>query len=118
MDERFSYSNTSNLLNLVKLCLLPVFSQLCDAAGFMGIQCDQCYVSDNYTAAAFVYYNTGNKEIAGVNVRLNPYKMFSGEKMSGIVFDFLQRYVRQECKDHQFSSCGCHISEGKERFCS
>ena len=45
-------------------------------------------LSDKYTPAVFVYYNTGNKEIA--DVRLNPCKMFCGER-SDIVCEFLQR---------------------------
>ena len=35
-------------------------------------------LSDNYTTAVFVYYDNGNKEIA--DVRLNPCKMFCGER--------------------------------------
>ena len=77
----------SKLLNLVKICFLPVYSQLCDASQ---VHEDAMWLSDNYTAAVFVYYNTGNKEIA--DVRLNPCKMFCGKRHQAyIVFEFLQR---------------------------
>ena len=45
-------------------------------AGFIGYR----MAGDNYIAAVFVCYNTGNKEIVDLSVRLNPCKMFSGKR--------------------------------------
>ena len=62
-NMRFNLSNTNKLLNLIKL---PIYSLLCDTS-----QIHRCTtmlgatwleeLSDNYTAAVFVYYNTGKK---------------------------------------------------------
>ena len=66
MDIQFILSklhaNTSKLPNLVKLCFLPVYSQFCDVSRSR-VHGDTAWpeeLSDNYIAAVFIYYNTGN----------------------------------------------------------
>ena len=72
----------SKMLNLVKLCFLPIYSQLCDTSWIHGDTMWLEELSVNYTSADFVYYNTGNKEIA--DVRLNPCKVLCEEKTSEV----------------------------------
>jgi len=98
-----SYSNTSKLLNLVKLSFLPIYSPLCDAS------CGNKFVeqvttwpeelSDNYTVVS-VYYNT---ETVDINVDCTHCKTFPVKDVRRI-FEFGRGTVRL---DYQLlSSCG------------
>ena len=78
----------------MKLCFLPIYSQLCDAEWVHGDTMWLEELSDNYIPAAFVHYNTGNKEIADV-ILINPCKMFCRERRQAyLVLNFYRcRYT-------------------------
>ena len=89
--KQVTCNNTSELLDLVKFCFLPVYSQLCDASSSRvhgDTFADTAWpeeLRDNYIAAVFIYYNTGTVDLS---MRLNPCKMFSGKDVRHSFLNF------------------------------